>query len=547
MKKNSKFILKYVKREKILICISMLLTTVLTFVQLIIPNISQRILNNGILIGSKYNIVILGGVLLLAYVFKSIINICINIFSGKVSIKIISEIKKDLYSHMLSLPISFFDSNKLGYLMSRIGEVNSLSSIFSTVVFNFIISIFTGIGSLVIILKTSPKLLAVIIMFIVPFYILTNQSMKQIHKASVDLMELSANTDGKVQESFQGIMELKQTNSEKKGYQEISKEIDKLKKKSIFKTKIVAFSTEGITILISLYTVILSVCIGIYIVNGELNLGHYVSLSQYALLVYSPIQQLSTLGLTIQPGIAALNRIIQIFNKDIEDKGTKKEILKEVINSIEFKDVSFKYSESEYILKNVSFSIEDNKSLAIMGKNGSGKSTIIKLLMGLYSDYEGDILINNRNLRNINIESLRDKIGIVSQKIFLFSGSIEENLKLGNENVNDEKLEYINQVLQDDIFKKENRKNIYVLEGGKNLSGGQIQKIAIARAILREADVFIFDEATANIDIESKKIISNIIKNHLNNKIRIIISHDSEIVTYVDDTIYIDNKTINLY
>lgn len=544
MKGNFKFLIKYIKREKNLIISSILLTILLTGIQLIIPYISESILNKGVVNGSKRVILILGGVLIATYIIKSIINASINVFTSKISIKIISKIKEDLYSHMLNLPLSFFDSNKIGYLMSRISEVDSLASIFSTTVFNFIISIFTGIGSLIIILKTSPKLLLLIIVFMFPIYLLTRKSMNGIHNASLDLMEVSANTDSKVQESFQGIMELKQTNSEEKGAKEMSNEIEILKKKSIFQNKILAFSTEGITILVSLYTVVLNSFIGISIVNGELNLGQYVSLAQYALLVYSPIQQLSIIGITVQSGIVALKRVIQIFDNDIEDKGKGKESFKVNINSIELKNVSFKYKENKDILKDLSFKINENKSVALTGKNGSGKTTVVKLIMGFYSNYEGDILINNISLKRLNIEELRNRIGIVSQRIFLFSGSIEDNLKLGNDNVDDEKLDYISELLQDNIFNSENRKNIFVLEGGKNLSGGQIQKIAIARSILRNADIFIFDEATANIDIESKNVITNIIKNNLKDKIRIIISHDSEVVTYTDEIIYIDNNSI---
>ncbi|SHH94761.1 ABC-type multidrug transport system, ATPase and permease component [Clostridium collagenovorans DSM 3089] len=539
-----KFLFKYLSKEKYIILLSAFLTLIISFITILIPQISKNIFDKGILSGNIRLIIIYTTSLLLIYFLKSLINVFSNILSGKVSIRLTSQIKKDLYNHILKLPISFFDDNRLGYFLSRVGEVDLLSGIFSTSIFSFIISFVTGVASLVFILRQSPILVIAVIVFAVPFYIITNRSMKKIKSLSTDIMEKTADANGKIQESFQGIMEIKQNNYEVRGASKINKEIDKIKKKTIKRIKVSSFGSESLTMIVNFYTSIIALLLGIEIVKGNLTVGDYFALAQYAMFIYAPIQQIATLGITIQPSISALKRITELMGRSVEIEESRVYNINEEINNIVYKSVNFKYL-NKNVINNLDLQMKKNEVTVISGKNGSGKSTVIKLLLGFYDNYEGDIIINNKNLKSINIESLRSKIGIVSQKIFLFAGTVEENIKFANENLNEERFEYVCSLLDDSIFNKIQRRSYMIAEGGRNLSGGQIQKIAIARALLKDSDVYIFDEATANIDITSKTSIMNIILSELKDKIVIIITHDKEIIDCADNIYSLD--LINSY
>lgn len=540
---NIKFIKKYLKISKILTFFIFLLTALISLLNLLIPRLSKNMLDNGILLGNKNSVLLIGMILITSYILKSIISSYNNILYSKVSVNFISNLKENVCNHMLNLPISFFEKNQTGYLLSRLDEIDSVSVIFSSVIFNFVISLITAIGAIIILANKNVSFLLISVIFLPLFYLLSKISMSSINTHSKDLMNIQAETKGCLQESFQGILDIKQSNAEAENGKTIAEYIYITGKKIILRNKLSTLGVESIILLMNIVTTILSIYIGINIINGTFSLGDYVSIVQYALLIYAPVQQLSTFSITIQPGIVALGRVKSILNIGCEDSIFNTQTV-DSISSLEFKNVSFGYDHTKQVLNDVSFNINGKEKIALIGKNGSGKTTISKLILGLYNNYTGDISINNIDLRQLDIKNIRQKIGVVSQKIFLFSGSVEENVKIGNPNISSEQLDYIAEILKEDLLKSPYRNSFKIVDGGKNLSGGQIQKIAIARAILRNSDILIFDEATSNIDANSKLILKESIESIFKEKICIIITHDMNISSYIDKIFKIENSEI---
>ncbi|WP_160674600.1 ABC transporter ATP-binding protein [Clostridium sp. C8-1-8] len=523
-----KFIRPYIIKFKLLFFIILTFTVMTSLINLAMPKLFQHILDNGVIASNKKNVVILGSIILALYILNSIISYFSNILYNKISINFIASLKKDVCQHVLSLPITFFDENQTGYLISRLDEIDSISIIFSSVIFNFITSTLTTIGAIIVLINKSVPLLLATLAFGIPFYLISRYSMSAISNHSLEIMEMQAKTNGQLQESFQGIFDIKQTNAEEKNSQSISDLISATAKKLFVRSKLSSLGSEGIILVLNLASTVLTILVAIYIINGSLSIGSFVSLTKYSMLIYAPIQQLSVFSITIQPGIVALERVNSILNIDCEKSISNSSV--EEINSIRLVDLSFKYNFTDSIINNVNLTLNCGDNIVITGPNGSGKSTLAKLILGFYDSYAGSIFINDKELRTLNKKSLRNKISIVSQKIFLFSGTIEENIKLGDSNISDSDLNSLCDIFKDNLFESEFRNSFKIIDGGKNLSGGQIQKIAIARAILRKPDIIIFDEASSNIDSVAKEFLNSIISTVFEEKICIIITHDASII-----------------
>lgn len=541
MKKIS-FIYKYLLDIKRTILLIILLTLLSSGINLLVPFVTKQIFDSGILLGNTVVILKLTIVLIGIYLVKFMISCFNSVLYTKSSVQFTMSIKKDLYSHLLQLPMRYFDKNKKGYLLSRIDEVNSLNALFSSAIFDFISSFISSIGALFFILSKSWVLGAVSLVFLPIFYMLSRLSLQNIHLSSQELYEATAVTRGAIQESIEGIQELKQLNNEEKTYEKLEHQINDISTKTIKRGKFTIKGNESISLLMNTSQVLITLIIGIFIVQGELSVGDYMALSQYVLMLYAPVHLLSTFSMTIQPGLVALQRVEDILKERTEKRSLGISI--ESIDTIEYNNVSFKYETREQVLKNVSLNLKKGEKVALEGINGSGKSTIIKLLLGLYSDYGGVIKINDINLKEIDIKSLRDNIGIVSQNIVLFSGTILDNIKMANPNISKEKLKQLLKIFNDELFSDMNPYDILIGERGDNLSGGQKQKIAILRAFAKGSDILIFDEATSNMDYESKILLKNSIYNIFNNKTCIIVSHEKEIISMVDKVFYIDDGIV---
>jgi len=542
MMKKIRFIIKYLLNMKGIMALITFLTFLSSGMNLLLPYLTKEIFDSGIMAGNIGLIIRLSLLLIGIYVVKFFVNYYSNNLYTKSSVLFTMSIKKDLYSHLLQLPMRYFDQNKKGYLLSRIDEANSLSVLFSSVIFDFIATFITAIGALYFILSKSWVLGAVSFVFLPLFYLLTRLSLRRIHVSSRDLYEVTAKTKGKLQESIEGIQELKQLNNEEKTFEELKEQINKISAKTIKRGKFAAMGTESVSFLMNTSQVLITIIIGIFIVQGNLSIGDYMALTQYVLMLYAPVQLLATFSMTIQPGLAALERIGDILSEDTEKRTSG--ISVESIDHIEFRNVSFHYETRGTILNNVTFTMKKGENVSLEGVNGSGKSTIVKLLLGLYPDYSGVININGINLKDINIKSLRDKVGIVSQNVILFSGTLLDNIKMANPNISDEGLGQLLEIFNDKMFQDMDPYAMMISEKGNNLSGGQRQKIAILRAMAKDPEILIFDEATSNLDNASKMLLKNAICNIFDEKTCIIISHEEEISGLSDIVLQVDEGTV---
>ena len=302
-------------------------------------------------------------------------------------------------------------------------------------------------------------------------------------------------------------------NAEQQNYCEKSKKTNKF---ILYQREIIGFLQS--------FSLVASYLVGgIMIINARLTLGELIAFIQYVNMLIAPCVLIANSNIEIKQIEVALNRIYGELDRidTIEDDKKKERIDK--IDKISFENVSFRYSEKD-VLKNINIEFEKNSITAIVGESGCGKSTILNILYGLWKPQSGNIYFNFWPYEKLNIKSVRNNITIVCQEPFLFNSSIIDNIKMGNEGNDQEKIDQVIKCVGLEMLIEEKEEE-NVGEKGNNLSGGQKQRVAIARALLRDSDVIVFDEATSNLDNLSQKEIMNNISSYFKDKIVIIIAH----------------------
>ena len=282
------------------------------------------------------------------------------------------------------------------------------------------------------------------------------------------------------------------------------------------------------------------------IVAGRLTTGSFASFITSLLLLYKPIKTLGNDLTNIQNIFVAINRVFDLFdfNTRIKDEGKRK--LDFAPEKIEFKNINFAYDETKEILKNVSFEAKKGQTIAIVGNSGGGKSTIVNLLPRFYDVNEGGIYFDCVNIKDFDLNSLRDSISQVFQHNFLFSGTIKENILIGNKNASEEDLNKVLKAahLDDFVNSLEDGINTLIAENGESLSGGQQQRIAIARAMIKNAPIVVLDEATSALDNKSEKIVQKALDNLMQDKTVFVIAHRLSTIFNADKIVVIDDGKI---
>jgi ABC-type multidrug transport system fused ATPase/permease subunit len=339
-------------------------------------------------------------------------------------------------------------------------------------------------------------------------------------------MEKEAILSRQIQDSLSGIEVVKFFTAEERETNRIHFYLDELKKTNIKSNVIFNFSSELLSLLGAMGGLIVLWYSGLDIIRGNFTIGSYIAFSAYLAKLYGPTQILATIGLHFQRAITALKRITEIMDLTSEEENERGIKLKKLNGEIEFKNVNFSY-DTKQVLTNISFKIRQKEKILIIGPNGSGKSTIIKLILGLYKPQKGKIIIDNKEIAKISLSSLREGTSIVSQNTFLFNDTIRNNILYSRPEAKEKEVEEAARLAgaYEFIQNLENGFETVVGETGKILSGGEKQKIALARAILKNSSIIIFDEATAHLDSESQKRIEKLIKDKFNDKTCFIISH----------------------
>ncbi|MEC3133709.1 ABC transporter ATP-binding protein, partial [Bacillus cereus] len=536
------FLYPYLKNTKTLLAFGLIGMVIASLIIAPIPYIIGYIIDKVILLNKSYDQLLKTTlILLLIYCINYLISIGYEYLFTRVQQNVVNEIRLSMISNIIDAPLSYINQKEKGYILSRIAESGNVSALFSPNLLRVFSGIFDFFFALFIMFNLSVKLTGIIVIIIPIYFIISKHSSKMISKSTTNVYESSAVLNAEMYETLNGIEDIKLLNGKNIQTNKIKSKLNNVIKSALKQNLHFIFFMQNLIVTNNFVTVIVLLVSGILILQNQLTIGVYTSFSIYMAKLLATTQALGSLDITLKPVCISIKRIKEFFNLDVENTlGTN--IMKEPINSIEFKDVCFKYNgNSDLIFDHLNVQIEKGDKLLIDGINGSGKSTFIKLLTGLYQPESGKILINNIDYNLIHKESVRDRIGIVSQNIFLFKGTILDNILYGQTNKTKEDVVKLMKRyhLTSHLNRFENGLDTIIVQDGSSVSGGQAQFIAFLRAILTKRDIIILDEAASNLHIDTRNLMYEILQNYNLCNILIMISHQQ-------DGLYFLNKTLEL-
>ncbi|ANH59514.1 peptidase domain-containing ABC transporter [Dokdonia donghaensis] len=451
------------------------------------------------------------------------------------------------YTHLLNLPQRFFDTMQIGEITSRISDAVKIRAFINNVAIDLIVNVFIIFFSFALMFTYYWKL-AVVILLVIPFYLIIYALMNYFNKkVERRLMEDSAELQTQLVESITHVRTVKEFGIEEYSNVRTENRFVKLLFTG-YKSGINGiFAGSSSKFLASIFTVILLWVGSRYVIQGEITTGELFSF--YALIGYftSPVASLIGMNKTIQNALIAADRLFEIMDLEREDRENKIKLSKDDLGDIRFDNVDFRYGSRAEIFQNFTATIKHNQVTAIVGESGSGKTTLISIIQNLYPIKSGKVFIGDYDLKHIDYKELRSFIGVIPQDVSLFSGTIIENIALGESFPNMKRvLDLCNQLEITKFVEKFPRGfETYVGENGALLSGGQKQRIAIARALYKNPEILLMDEATSALDTSSEGIVKKTIENFRSSgKTVIVIAHRLSTIANADTILVLEDGKI---
>ena len=458
------------------------------------------------------------------------------------------DLKNEIYSQYQKLSLNFYKMNQTGDLMNRISEDVAKVRMYVGPALMYSINTITLLIIVVIYMYKQSPILTFYTLSPLPFLSITIYKLsKLINKKSTTVQECLSELSSFSQESFSGIRLIKSYSIEEKNSKDFDALSEKCKKSQISLVKLQALFFPLMILLIGLSNLLVIYVGGIQYFEGKLEgIGTIAEFIIYVNMLTWPVASLGWISSIIQQAEASQKRI----NEFLEQKSeiiNKSEEQVEINGEIEFKNVGFTYKDTGIkALKDINFKLNIGDKLGIIGKTGSGKSTLLNLIVRLYNIDNGEITIDNKNIEEVNIKSLRSQIGYVPQDVFLFSDSIENNIKFGSINSSTEEVIEVSKIsdIHNDILGFKNKYKTILGERGVNLSGGQKQRISIARALIRKPKLLIFDDCLSAVDTETEENIINSLNNLDYSTTSIIVSHRISSIKNANKIIVLNNGQI---
>ena len=552
MFKSLKPLLRYFRKYKWGYILGIFFLLFIDVVQLYIPQILKYFANDyqrGVLtmkLATKYALLTIATGLMVAvarYFWR-------NYIIGN-SMRVDYDLRKDFFWKLTSLSQNFFNTHKTGDLMSlATNDINAVRMTLGQGIIMFIDSTFLLILNFVMMIATTNVLFASKVLFTIPLIILlVTRFGGVIHSRFKAVQAQYGKITTRAQENFSGIRIIKAFGQEEENKKLFIEENLKYYDKNIELAKMQSFFNPFIQVLSNLSYLFLLLFGAKEVMQGTMLLGDFIAFNAYLGLMMWPARALGMVIVFMQRGAASMDRLNNIFNTKPEIVDAKDAIdLKDTKGEVEFKNVSFKYAEDlPYALKDISFKISPGKTLAILGRTGSGKSSIVNVMLRLYEVNQGQILIDGHDIREIKLNSLRENISYVPQDDFLFSKTVKENIEFHYEHeLDDETIEKYAKIagVYDDIMDFKDGFDTILGERGVTLSGGQKQRVSIARALAKEKNILIMDDSLSAVDTETEeKILQNLNRDERGAS-KIIISHRVSTIKDADEILFIEDGAI---
>lgn len=542
-----KRILKLALPFKSLFYLSFALGILVSIVTPLRPYLIQITVDKNIIQQNGKGLEFMAFILLLSLIVEFLVKYLFGLYSTKLGQTIMLDLRTKLFNHVQTMRLQFFDKTPVGIITTRtINDIEAINNIFSEGIINIVADVLTLIIVIGFMLFINWKL-ALVCLTTFPIIIYATYVFKEKVRLSFnDVREKVAQLNAFVQEHISGMRIVQIFNAQEKEYKKFEKlnhEHFVANDKSVLYYSIFFPTVEVILAL----AISLLVWYGAtQVMNNVATVGIFTSFILYLNMAFRPLRMLADKFNTLQMGIIASERVFKLIdtNDKIEDNG--KLAPKKINGNIEFKHVWFAYNHDNFVLKDISFQVEAGKTLAIVGATGSGKSSTINILNRFYEINKGEILIDNINAKDYSLTALRSYIGTVLQDVFLFSGSIYENISLKNPNITKVQVIEASKLVgaHNFIMELPDNYDYNVMERGATLSVGQRQLIAFIRVLVYDPQILILDEATSSVDTESEILIQNAIQKLVSGRTSIVIAHRLSTVQNADKIMVLDKGEI---
>lgn len=544
-------ILKYFNPFWKQLLLAIILLFIVSLLGLIPPIMTKNIIDKALPQKSMYLLIIYILACIGATVLKELVSVGQNYINTWISKHIIYNIKNNMYDHLQRMSMNFFSLSKPGEIITRMtSDIEGIQDIFKTTVVNALSSILTIVTTMVALLSMNYKL-AIISMIILPVFILPTRKVgKYRWKIALDSQRMLGELNQLVQEtlSISGSTLMKIFTKEKDAYNQFENTNKKVIKLQIKESLAGRWFFMTMSIFITLGPMIIYLYGGYLFMQDKMSIGEIVAFVTLLDRLYRPVTQLSNIHIDVTRSLALFQRIFDYFDME-EEKGDKinAKDLKDIKGYIEFNNVSFSYKNGLEVLHNINFSIEPDTMTALVGASGVGKTTVTNLIPRLYEISEGSIKIDEIDIKDVKLHSLRSQIGIVMQEPYLFNDTIEANLRYGREDAttDEEIIEACKSAyIHDFIMSLPEKYKTIVGNRGVKLSGGEKQRISIARVILKNPRILILDEATSSLDSVSEMYIQKALVPLLKGRTSIVIAHRLSTVLSADNILVFEDGRV---
>lgn len=537
-----------IRPRRRLLALGLLLMVINRVSGLVLPASTKFLVDD--VIGKRHvNLLLpLVGVVLSATIIQGVTSFGLTQTLSKAAQKLIAELRARVQEHVGRLPVSYYDSNKTGTLVSRImSDVEGVRNLIGTGLIDFVGGVLTALISFVVLVRISSMMTAIAFGFLVVFGFALRKAFRTIRPIFRERSKINAEVTGRLTESLGGVRVVKGYHAETREHEVFAGGVQRLLQnvyKTLTATSVMSLSSATLMGIVGAIVMFMGAR---QILAGKLTLGGFFTYTMFLGYLAAPLFQIVGIGTQITEAIAGLERTREVLNESPEDADPQRTVaLEEIRGEIDFEDVTFSYTPDKTVLHQVSFRSRPGTVTALVGSSGSGKSTIIGLIAAFHSPNSGTVLVDGVDLSTVRLESYRSQLGVVLQDSFLFDGTIRENVAFSRPWASEAEILRACRIARVDEFAERfpEQYGTIIGERGVKLSGGQRQRLSIARAILADPRILILDEATSNLDSESEALIQEGLSYLMRGRTTFVIAHRLSTIRRADQILVVEDGRI---
>ena len=539
-----RWFLSFLKKYRVRMIVGLILVFITSLLVLINPQISGMIVDE-VIEGQHYEklgilLLIMIGVTLVRSLLRFTFLMCFESSSQG----LVYDMREEAYRKLMKEDFNFFNKNRTGDLMSRqTGDMDAVRHMVSHVIYFSFENILVFLMALVMIFSVNVKM-ALCMLIVLPFTLAVTLSQRRHIKPAFDrVRDCFSSLNAFAQETIAGNRVVKAFAKEDYELEKFDRENDGYRDAQLNAALIWMKYIPMFEILSQCLTIILMIMGGFMVIDGEMTIGNMVTVNGYLWMLNSPLRQAGWIINDLQRFLTAIEKIYKVYTTEPDIKQPEHVVEKRKLKgSVTFDHVNY-YTNDDTVLKDISFHVEPGQTVGIIGATGSGKSSLVNLICRFYDVNQGRVLVDDIDVRNLNLQTLRGNIGIAMQDVFLFSDTIEENIAYGNPDCTFEQVQAAAKIANADEFIREMPEGYDTIIGerGVGLSGGQKQRISLARAILKDPSIIILDDTTSAIDMETESMIQNELKKISDERTVFIIAHRISSIIHADQILVLDN------